>query len=205
MPTITAFKFQKNNKRVNVYLDNKFGFGIDLENFVKAGLKVNQELSEEKVKEIVKKAEFQKTLDKLLRFATLRPRSEKEVKDWLKRKKVHESLHKELFDRLKRLELVDDIKFALWWVEQRQAFRPKSLRILRQELGIKGINKDTVNEVLGSIKIDEAKIARELLARKAYKWKSLPARDARQKMSQYLARKGFGWELIGDVVDAFLN
>ena len=32
-----------------------------------------------KLTEIVKKAEFQKTYDKLLRFAMVRPRSEKEV------------------------------------------------------------------------------------------------------------------------------
>lgn len=205
MSIITSIKPQRNGKRVNVYLDGKFGFGIDLENFLTLNLKVEQELSQEGVEKIIKKAEFQKTLDKLLRFTTLRLRSEKEIKDYFKRKKVHESIREELFNRLKRLELVDDAKFALWWVEQRQAFRPKSLRILRQELGIKGINKDTVNEVLGSVKVDEIKIARELLAKKAYKWKSLPARKARQKMSQYLAGKGFGWETIGNVVDAFLN
>ena len=205
MPTVTSIKPQKNGKRLNIYLDGKFSFGIDLENFVKAELKVDQELPEEKIEEIIKKAQFQKTLDKLLRFTTLRPRSEKEISLWLRRKKVHESIREELFNRLKRLELVDDAKFALWWVGQRQAFRPKSLRILRQELGVKGIDKDTINDVLGSITIDEGKIARELLAKKAYKWKSLPARNARQKMSQYLAGKGFGWELIGDVVDAFLN
>ena len=53
---------------------------------MKLGLKVEQELTEEEVEKIVKKAEFQKTLDKLLKFATLRPRSEKEIKDWLKKK-----------------------------------------------------------------------------------------------------------------------
>ena len=205
MPVITQVKPQRNGKRVNVYLDGKFGFGIDLENFVTLNLKVEQELNQKEVEGIVNKAEFQKTLDKLLRFATLRLRSEKEIKDYFKRKKVHQSIWEELFNRLKRLELVDDAKFAKWWIEQRQAFRPKSLRILRQELGIKGIDKDIINEVLGSVKVDEGKIARELLAKKAYKWKSLPARNARQKMSQYLAGKGFEWETIGDVVDAFLN
>ena len=53
MSIITAIKSQKNNKRVNVYLDNAFGFGIDLENFVKAGLKVDQELSDKEIEEIV--------------------------------------------------------------------------------------------------------------------------------------------------------
>jgi regulatory protein len=200
MPTITSIKPQKNRKRVNVYLDGKFGFGIDLENFVKLGLKVEQELSDEEVAKIVKKAEFHKTLDKLLRFATLRPRSEKEVGDWLKRKKIHKSLYEDLFNRLNRLELVGDKKFAKWWVEQRQAFRPKSLRMMNQELRIKGVDKETIKEVLANMKIDEEKIARELLEKKAYKWKNLPKREAWQKMSAFLARKGFGWEVIKRVL-----
>ena len=205
MPIITSVKPQKSGKRLNVYLDNKFAFGIDLENFVKNGLKVEQELSDSKVGEIVKKAEFQKTLDKLLRFVTLRPRSEKEINDWLKRKKIHESLYKELFDRLKRLELVDDEKFARWWVNQRSSFRPKPKRILNNELRIKGIEKEIIEEVLKEENVDEEKIARELLEKKKYKWKKLDRKIARQKMSGYLARKGFEWDAITRAVDVFIK
>ena len=200
MPIITSIKSQKKKDRVNIYLDNKFGFGLDLENFVKLGLKVDQELTDEEIAEIVKKAEFQKTLDKLLRFATLRPRSEKEISLWLRRKKVHESLHTKLFDRLNHLELIDDEKFAKWWVEQRQSFRPKPKRILNNELRIKGINNEIIKKVLGEEEIDEEKMARELLEKRAYKWKGLEPRLTRQKMSQYLVQKGFSWEIVEKVV-----
>src|SRR3972149_7031176 len=142
MPTITSIKPQKNGKRVNVYIDFKFGFGLDLQTYLKEGLKVEQELSVKQIETIVKQGEFQSTYDKMLRFATLRPRSEKEYNDWLFKHKVHESLKEELFNRLKRLELLDDKKFARWWVEQRQSFRPKSKRILNQELRIKGVRQD---------------------------------------------------------------
>ncbi len=84
MPVITAIKQQKKKDRVNVYLDNKFGFGIDLDNFVLLNLKVDRELTEKEVQEIVKKAEFQKIFDKLLRFAMVRPRSGKEIMDYFK-------------------------------------------------------------------------------------------------------------------------
>lgn len=201
MPIITSIKQQKNKNRVNVYLDDEFGFGIDLDNFVLLHLKVDQELTEKEVEDIVKKAEYQKTLDKLLRFAMVRPRSEKEVGDYFKRKKVHESLHEKLFEKLKHLELLDDAKFAKWWVEQRQAFRPKPKRVLSIELRTKGIKKEVIDEVLGEEIVDEEKMARELINKKAYKWKNLEPRLARQKMSQYLAGKGFGWDVIGRVID----
>ncbi len=112
MPVITSIKQQKNKDRVNVYLDDAFGFGIDLDNFVLLHLKVDQELTEEAVAKIVRKAEFQKDLDKVLRFATVRPRSEKEIMDYFKRKNVDALMHHHLLERLKHFELLDDEKFA---------------------------------------------------------------------------------------------
>lgn len=188
MPIVTAIKPQKNGKRVNVYLDDKFGFGIDLENFVVLGLKVDQEYSREKIEDIIKKAEFQKTLDKLLRFATLRPRSEKEISDYLRRKEVHESLFEELFNRLKRLNLVNDTAFARWWVEQRLQFKSKSKQELMLELRNKGIDRETVTEVLTESGVDDLKTARKLLEK-------YPSKTREQKIN-YLIRKGFSWEVI---------
>jgi len=200
MPVITAIKSQKNKKRVNVYLDDVFGFGIDLDNFMLSHFKLNQELTQEEVEEIVKKAEFQKSLDKLIRFAMVRPRSTKEVKDYFRRKEVHESLHDELLEKLRHFELLDDAKFASWWVEQRIEFKSKSVRVIRQELLFKGIDRNIIDDALGETIIDEEKMAKQLLEKKSYKWKALPPREARQKKSQYLAGKGFGWDVIEKVV-----
>lgn len=205
MPRITSLKPQKNKKRLNIYLDDKFGFGIDLENFTKLGLKVEQELSDKEINDIIKKAEFQKTLDKLLRFATIRPRSEKEIKDWFKRKKVHEAIHKELFNRLNTLDLIDDRKFALWWISQRQEFKPRGKKALNFELRAKGVAKDIIQEVLETVVIDEQKLAETLLGKKAYRFKGLPRLEAKQKMSRFLAAKGLGWEVIEKAVSKVLK
>jgi len=199
MSVITSIKPQKNNKRVNIYLDGKFGFGIDLENFVKLGLKVEQSLEDEEIKKIIKKAEFQKTYDYLLKFAMLRPRSEKEIKDWFRRKKTPESLHQDLFSKLKGLDLIDDEKFAMWWVEQRLEFRNKSKRDLEYELRMKGIKKDIIDNVLSKIEINEEEIAKDLLRKKLYRWKLLPDTEKKRKISEFLARKGFGWDIIKKV------
>lgn len=201
MPVITSIKPQRNGKRVNIYLDGKFGFGLDLENYVRLQLKVNQELTEEKVEEIIKKAELQTTWDKLVKFATLRPRSEKEVEDYFRRKKVHASLHLELFNRLKRLELVDDMKFTQWWVGQRSTFKPRGKTALRMELKQKGIKRETIDEVLQETMIDEYQLARELLTRNAYKWVKDAPQEKKQKQAQFLARKGFTWEVIDQAGD----
>ncbi len=200
MPTVTLLKPQKNGKRVNVYLDGTFGFGIDLDNLVLSNIKIGTELTNEEVEKIVRKAEFQKTLDKLLKFAMLRPRSEKEIDDYLRRKKVHESLWQDLFDKLRHFELLDDVKFAKWWVDQRLAFKKISTKVLKLELGRKGIKRDIIEDILEEKPINEEKMAKELLKKRAYKWESLDPKVAKQKKFQFLAGKGFGWEIVEKVL-----
>jgi len=196
MPSITAIKPQKSKNRINIYLDGKFGFGLDLENFVKFGLKVEQELSEERIIEITKKAEFQKVFDRILFFASLRPRSEKEVNNWLKRKKVDESFNNTLLEKLTKLELLDDEKFAVWWVEQRLQFKSKSKREIVMELRNKGIKKEVIEKVLEGSNLDETSSVKKLIEKNYYKWSKFPEKIRRQKMQMYLARKGFSWETI---------
>lgn len=205
MPTVTSIEPQKNNKRVNIYLDGKFGFGLDLENLVKFNLRVNKELTTEEVSQINKKAEFQKTFDKLLKFAMLRPRSEKEIKDYFKRKKVHETLHNELFDRLKRLELLNDEKFARWWVEQRMQFKSKSKKELIYELRIKGIGSETIKNIFEDIDISDDKAARKLVEKRMFRWERYDDKTKKQKITQYLAGKGFDWQVISDVLKYFVR
>jgi regulatory protein len=200
VPTITALTPQRNGKRVNVYLDGKFGFGIDLDNLILNKIKINADFTEDEIAKIIKKAELALTYDKILRFASVRPRSEKEISQWLMRKKIHQSLHKELFNRLKHLEMVNDSAFAKWWVEQRQAFRPKGRRALEAELRQKGIARETISQVLADTPLNEEKTAQKLLEQKLYKWKSLSEREAKIKKSRFLAGKGFSWEVIEKVL-----
>ena len=192
MPVITSIKAQKNQKRVNIYLDGKFSFGLDLENFMKLQLKVNQELTDEEINEIIKKSEFQKCLDKTINFAMARPRSIKEVKDYFRRKEIPESIHEQLFERLKKFSLIDDQKFAKWWVDQRLTFKSKSKKDITFELRQKGIDTNTIKNVLDDSEIDELKIAKELIEKKKYKWERYEDKIKKQKIAQYLAGKGFG-------------
>lgn len=200
MSIVTSITQQKNKDRANVYLDGKFGFGIDLDNLVLLHLKVDQELSEEEVAEIVKKSEFQKVLDKLIRFAMVRPRSRREIGDYFKRKKVHESLQDGLIKKLEHFEILDDAKFAGWWVEQRTTFRPKPKKVLKLELIKKGIDKDIIDGVLEGTEVDEAKMAKELIEKKIHRWKNLKESVRRQKISRYLAGRGFSWDVIKKVI-----
>ena len=200
MPIVTKLSPQKNKKRVNVYFDGKFSFGIDLDNLVKFGIKIEKEFSQKEIDKIIFEAEFQKTFSQILNFATLRPRSEKECLDWLARKKIPEVIHKRLFSRLNRLDLLDDNKFAEWWIEQRNTFKPRGKRALSSELYQKGIDKNIIDDVLKEADIDELKIAKKLLVKNKYKWQKYEPLRRKEKAFAFLARKGFDYEIIKNVV-----
>jgi regulatory protein len=202
VPQITAVKPQKNKKRVNIYLDGKFGFGIDYENFIKLGLKVEQELNEADIEKIIKEAEYAKIKDKIIRYATIRPRSKKEVEVWMIKKKVHASIKKDLFRMLKKLELLDDSAFATWWIKQRLDFKPRGKKALFSELMKKGVDRKIIKEELSKITIDEASLAKELVKRRSYKWEKYKGEKRSKKIQDYLARKGFNWDVVKQVVES---
>jgi regulatory protein len=200
VPVVTQLKPQKNNKRVNVYLDYKFAFGIDLDNLVKFGIKIEKNFTQEEVDKIVHEAEFQKTFDKVLRFAMTRPRSFFEVEQWFRRKEVGESLQPKLIERLLKLDLLDDKKFAEWWVRQRTEFQKKGKLALVQELRQKGIDKKIIDEVLSESGIDEEKLARETLEKNAYKWERYEGFEKKQKMTEFLMRRGFSYSIAREII-----
>jgi len=203
MPYVTAIKPQKNKKRVNIYLDGKFAFGIDLENLVKFKIKEGNFIEESEIEKIIGAAESQKIWDKLLRFSALRPRSEKEIEDWYKKKNVPESLRKKYLDKLKYLDFVDDSKFAKFWIEQRLSFKPKPVSILKQELRQKGVKQETIDEVLSDFKIDELKQAKNLLEKNQSRWKRLTPDQFKKKASGFLLRKGYNWEIVKEALSLF--
>lgn len=200
MPHVTAVKLQKNKKRANVYLDGKFGFGIDLENLLKLKIKEGQYINESEIEKIVGISESQKIWDRLLRFVSTRPKSEKEVRDWFLRKKVTGSLADKYLRRLKRLDFIDDLKFALWWIEQRLSFRPKPKKIIEQELKVKGVKKEIIDKAFSSFQIDEYGQAKAVFEKNKLRWKNLPPDKFRIKASGFLLRRGYSWEVVKKVL-----
>ena len=76
----------RNPDRLNVYINEKFSFSLDISQVVDFHLKIGREVSEEELLEFKKASEFGKLYQRALEWALTRPRSEKEVRDYLCRK-----------------------------------------------------------------------------------------------------------------------
>jgi len=197
MGTITALTGQvKNPNRVNVFIDGDFALGLALE--VAAALRVGQPITQSELEQLDVRDEIHRGRERVLRLLARRPYSSAEVSRYLRRHRYGDEVIENIIDDLTEAKLIDDDAFAAYWVEQRETFRPRSLRALRQELGQKGIDREVVDEALSEL--DEAGAARRVAQKQAGRWRGLPEAEWRTRMTQYLLRHGYPYDLIRDIV-----
>lgn len=76
----------RNPDRVNVYVDSKFAFSLDISQVVDLGIKIGLEISAEQLEEFKRASEFGKLYQRTLEWVLTRPHSERECRDYLYRK-----------------------------------------------------------------------------------------------------------------------
>jgi len=196
MATLTAIKQQKRNpQRVNIYLDGVYVF--PLSKIVAAWLTLGQELSPDKIAALQGEDEAEKAFQRCLHFLSYRPRSQAEVERNLRKHEVPEALIAPIIERLNAAKLLDDADFARRWVEDRAAFRPRGAYALRQELRQKGLDEVGIAKALEGL--DETELARQAAMRKARQLNGMSWPTFRTKLSAFLARRGFGYDIVAEV------
>ncbi|NJD59957.1 MAG: RecX family transcriptional regulator [Anaerolineales bacterium] len=194
---VTALKVQKKHPdRVNVYLDNQFSFGLS--RITAAWLRVGQDLSPTKIAKLQAEDEREVAYIHALRYLDYRPRSRAEVRRNLEKHQIPPEVITDVFKRLERSGLVNDERFAKDWVENRSEFRPRSRRALAFELHQRGLNDSAIEKALESL--NEEALAYQAAIKQSRRYQGLDMRDFRNKLGSYLARRGFSYDVIKQVV-----
>lgn len=195
--TITALVIQKKNKeRVNVFIDHDFAFGVSLN--AALGLKKGQHLSDEAIARLKNDDAIEQAYQKSLHFLSFRARSEQEIKRYLQKKDVDEQTIAAVIARLQQQHYLDDTDFARQWVESRIRSKPKGKHALRHELRQKGLTDAAIEHAIAAI--DETELAWRAAQKALYRWKSLDTSTRNQKLTAYLARRGFSYDVISDTI-----
>lgn len=159
---------QKHKERVSIFLDGQFAFGLYMDVVVDYRLKVGQELSDSLVEELKTADAFRAAYDKALGYLAVRPRSEREVKQYLRNKLIYQHpdyagiSHEEkdtfvstqersiskIMQKLSDASFIDDAAFAKWWIDNRRQFRPRGKRLLLLELQAKGVSAQDIETAL---------------------------------------------------------
>jgi len=208
---ITALKIQVRDKaRVNVFVDGVYRFSLDINQVAELGIKNGAEYSEAELAELENESQFGKLYTRSLEYALTRPRSQREMHDYLYRKtrdtrtktgQVKKGVSKELtqrvFDRLVQKGYIDDEKFARFWVENRNVRKGMSKRKLDAELRTKGVAPSIIEEVLGASERSDSDELQKIIAKKASRY------DDKRKFMAYLAAQGFRYDDIQEALSDF--
>ena len=95
----------RDENRVNVFLDGHFAFSLTIEQVADFKLKRGTILTEDEISRIQKASDFGKLFQRSLEYALSRPHSEREIRDYLKRKKMKREVEQKRYDSfVERLE-----------------------------------------------------------------------------------------------------
>ncbi len=155
-------------------------------------------------------AQYEKAREAALRLLERRRRTRFQVAQRLGEKGFDPLTIVAVCDRLEELKLLDDLEYARLYIRGRQG-RPRGERLLLQELRAKGVPPALAEAALAEVaetpagESSELDRARELARKSLPKVAGLPARDARNKLYQTLARRGFSGDTIVNVIEELLK
>ncbi len=201
---ITTLEPQANNpERINLYVDGRFLLGVSATIVLQMELQLGQELLPDQLELLRREEAEQRAVDRALNYLSFRPRSREEVRRYLRRKETPPEIIDAALARLDRLDFVNDHSFAEFWIGTREQFSPRGARALKNELRMKGVDREVVNELVD----DEQDGERALRAgrKKAMLLVNIPDMDYatfRNRLGSFLQRRGFGYEVTTRTVRA---
>lgn len=196
---------QKNPERVSLFIDGKFALGLPATEIVRRGLKTGQRLTEDDMAILAAVDEGARATDAAIQFIAHRPRSEREVRDRLRKRGYSSEAIEIAVEKVRGWNYLDDKSFAEFWVENRVRHRPRGARMLASELRQKGVDREVIDNVLEETELNEDAAALDLARKRLPRLSSLEPQTRERRLSQYLARRGYDWGTVRTAVRAVLG
>lgn len=199
---------QKRTDRRNIYADGSFLIGIHVETLLRFGLRVGDAISAETLVSLQASEDLLAARSVALQYLSRRPRSEKEIRDKLRDKEFAQQVIDTVLGDLAQSGLVNDLEFACSYVRNSLSLKPVGELRLRQKLLLLGVDKTTIDralrEVMGGREMEEAasRAASQFLQRTARSAREEDRRRTRQRLINFLARRGFPWHIIQSTISS---
>lgn len=178
--------------RYNIFIDGAYSFSLEEAQLLNEKLKIGLEIDESRLEALKGESDFGKKYARTLDLILRRPRSEKEINDYARKKDWEQEVLNKVKKKLINKGYIDDEKFARFWLNTRKgSVKPISRRKLQAELLQKGIDRGIVDSVLLDYSDEEELDSlKQLVDKKRSKYKD------QQKLLAYLASKGYSFEKI---------
>ncbi len=181
---------------VQLYLNGEAAVKIDAETFLRSGLKPGDELSDEELHELIQSSDARRAREKALYLLEHRSHSKKELTEKIARTAASREAAQAAADRMEELGLLNDETYARDLARELFLRRRFGKARVRQELRLKGINPELIEELLEEYGDEELALEniRAVLEKKYAGWQE--EEKLRRRAFAALQRLGYPYDLI---------
>ncbi len=198
---ITALQPQTRNKRrVSVFLDGNFLFGLASDTVGALGLHVGLEVSRTDLDRIALEEQLHEARQYAFLLLSYKARTASELRQRLGRKGFSPDVISRTLQRLSELKMIDDEGFARRFAEDRITIGHKGKWRVRGELLKRGVAKEHIEDALATAP-DERAAAREVAEKYLSRNRRLEPDVLKRRLYAFLARRGFSPDTIRHVID----
>ena len=196
---ITDITPQKHNKgRVSIYADGKYAFSMDEVDCVLNKLKVGNDITPDDIRRLGIEANRSKAMSKAVDVLSRKPVTARDMVDILEQKGYDNDVSASVTHELTELGYIDDEAYARLYMDY-AAERHYGPAKIRYELGRHGVSSHVIADVMDEREDDPIE---ELAQMVLSKYRDCDLHDMKQcqRVTRYLASRGYGFDVIGEVI-----
>lgn len=180
-----------------IYIDGEYSFILYKSEINRYHLKENEEISMEVYREIIDEVIIKRAKARSLYLLKDMDKTEYQL-----RTKLMQNLYKNdvidiAVDYVKSFHYIDDVRYSENYILNRSKYKSKKQII--QELLVKGVSKNIIDDVYETSSYDEAEAIKKHIKKKRIDLETASNEDI-QKLYMSLLRKGFSAEKIRSVI-----
>lgn len=198
---MTVVSIKKDKKHLmRIDCDNGNTFYIDSDLLNEISLSVGSCLDSSRVEELLKESDYYRAKSRAFWYLDRMDHTEKALYDKLVKAGFSKESSARVIARFCELDLLDDVKYASRYSERLSEANVSS-REIYMKLITKGVPKCIAKDTVDALEVDEYAQIRAVIDKK-YKNK-LGDKQSVQKVFSALARKGFSFSAVRDVLKAY--
>ena len=200
---IEKYELDKKNK-YNVYLSNGEVITLDERVITENELLLKKNIDKELYDKVIRENRIYELMDIAIKYISVRLRSIKEIKDYLKKKEAEEDQINIAIDKLIKLGYLDDNKFTKAFIKDKLSFTSMGDYKIKIELERLGIPYDIIEEHISNIDENlleekmKKQIEKDIRTNKKYSGTIL-----KNKIYNHLVSAGFSTEKVIRVLNNY--
>lgn len=199
MRIISTEKKVKNKDKIEIFIEEGTSFTVTEEDYISLNLYEDREISEDELNYIKTTVNFRAAKNEAVKYLAYKFRSRKEVLEKLLEEGYESSLIEEVLNELASIGYINDKIYAQKFIFDRSKLKPKSSKLLKIELGMKGIEPWIIEEVLSEYEMDDEVIAEKLTRKKFGKY-NFKDEKIIKKVHAFLMHRGFDYDIIKNIL-----